>query len=172
MMEIKLPAITEIKHYYNGKRLHFQCSCLEQKAQSVVVLYRLKGDTQVAELKLPKGTLSLGYFWEQKNYNIYHWLTPQGEHLGTYLNIADQTRVHPQSIEWRDLIVDLLITPDHGCQVLDEDELPDNLHATTAQLIQSQKRLILEQHESLQEQVLIRSAKLLKTSGIIATARR
>ena len=31
-------------------------------------------DHQLEDLLLAKGTLSLGYFWEDRPYNAYHWV--------------------------------------------------------------------------------------------------
>jgi predicted RNA-binding protein associated with RNAse of E/G family len=47
--------------------------------------------------------------------------------LALYFNVCDDTRISPRQIAWRDLAVDILITPDLRCRVLDEDELPDDL---------------------------------------------
>ncbi len=90
----------------------------------VVVIYRMPSDVQLEDLLLRKGTISLGYFWHDRPYNVYHWIDAQQDTVALYFNIADSTRISEQTIEWRDLAVDVLITPDGRCRVLDEDELP------------------------------------------------
>ena len=42
---------------------------------------------------LPAGTVSVGHFWADRPYNVYHWLDRAGQTLGYYFNICDQTRI-------------------------------------------------------------------------------
>lgn len=87
----------------------------------------MPADHQLEDVLLPAGTLSLGYFWEDRPYNAYHWVDDKGQTLALYFNICDNTRIDARQIAWRDLAVDILITPDQRCRVMDEDELPDDI---------------------------------------------
>jgi predicted RNA-binding protein associated with RNAse of E/G family len=87
----------------------------------------MPADFQLEDLLLPRGTVSLGYFWETRPYNAYHWVDDNRNTLALYFNICDNTHISPERVAWRDLTVDILITPDLRCRVLDEDELPDDL---------------------------------------------
>lgn len=93
----------------------------------VVVIYRMPRDVLLEDVLLLKGSISLGYFWQDRRYNVYHWIDEQQNSVALYFNIADRTRITKQIIEWRDLTVDVLITPDGRCRVLDEHELPADL---------------------------------------------
>jgi len=84
-------------------------------------------DVQLEDIALRRGTLSLGYFWEDRPYNAYHWIDESLDSVALYFNISDGTRIGETTIEWRDLAVDILISPDGRCRVLDEDELPGDL---------------------------------------------
>jgi predicted RNA-binding protein associated with RNAse of E/G family len=84
-------------------------------------------DRWLEDILLRENTLSLGYFWEDRPYNAYHWIDPRGDTVALYFNLSDRTRIGEQTIEWRDLAVDILISPDGRCRVLDEDELPPDL---------------------------------------------
>lgn len=84
-------------------------------------------DVQLEDLLLREGTVSLGYFWEDRPYNVYHWIDEQQDSVALYFNVADGTRITKQAIEWRDLTIDVLITPDGRCRVLDEHELPADI---------------------------------------------
>ena len=64
---------------------------------------------------------------ESRPYNAYHWVDDKRRTLALYFNICDRTRISTSQIAWRDLTVDVLVTPDLRCRVLDEDELPDDL---------------------------------------------
>lgn len=87
----------------------------------------MPADRRLEDLLLPRGSLSLGYFWESRAYNAYHWVDDNRHTLALYFNICDSTRITEHQVAWRDLAVDVLITPDLRCRVLDEEELPDDL---------------------------------------------
>jgi len=121
------PRISEIKTTLSGKRQVFDCECIHYAAGETIVSYRMPADHQLADVLLPAGSLSLGYFWEDRPYNCYHWVDDKGQTLALYFNVCDSTHISPEQVAWRDLSVDILITPDQRCRVLDEDELPDDL---------------------------------------------
>ena len=144
--------ITEIKTTLGGARKTFECELLSLQQDAAVVIYRMPADHQLEDLLLPKGSLSLGYFWEDRPYNAYHWVDDKRGTLALYFNVCDNTRISPRQVEWRDLTVDILITPDLRCRVLDEDELPDDLdhklltriNATRDSLCSAADRLLRE----------------------------
>ena len=120
-------SITEIKTTLAGERKTFACELLQATATDAVVVYRMPTDHQLEDILLRKGTLSLGYFWQDKPYNAYHWIDARLDTVALYFNVSDNTIISAESIAWRDLVVDILITPDGRCRVLDEDELPADI---------------------------------------------
>ena len=127
--------ITEIKTTLVGERKEFDCELLTWAGAEAVVIYRMPRDVQLEDILLRKHTISLGYFWENKPYNAYHWIDQQQDTVALYFNISDGTRISARVIEWRDLAVDVLITPDGRCRVLDEDELPADIDAALLRYI-------------------------------------
>ncbi|MGN6810210.1 MAG: DUF402 domain-containing protein [Thermomicrobiales bacterium] len=130
------------------------------------MLYRLSRAGQVGDLLLPAGTISLGYFWTARPYNIYHWLTPTGQTLGLYANLGDRTRITPEAITWRDLVVDVLLTPDGRCQVLDEDELPPDLNSALRARIARVRDELLRHFPAVRDEIERRSATLVREVGL------
>ena len=128
-------SITEIKTTLTGERKVFDCERVRYTEGETVVVYRMPRNVQLEDLLLPEGSLSLGYFWEARNYNAYHWVDDNRHTLALYFNICDSTRITPQQVAWRDLTVDILITPDLRCRVLDEDELPNDIDPELLSLI-------------------------------------
>lgn len=153
--------ILEIKHKLSGERHEFYCQTLEKNAGEVVMLYRLEKPVTIADQHFAEGTLSFGYFWDDRNYNVYHWVATNGDSLAAYINIADRTEITHEIVEWRDLIIDLLITPDGRCQILDEDELPDDLPQELDQLISQQTETLLQKHQQLLQEIEGRTAGLM-----------
>ncbi len=125
--------ITEVKVTATGDRQEFVCRLVDRSAAHVVVLYKTREATRVGDLRLPKGTITYGYFWLGRPYTVYHWVRGNGRTLGFYVNLADEVRIHPGAVEWRDLALDLLFSPDGArVQILDEDQagsLPAGLRA-------------------------------------------
>jgi hypothetical protein len=119
--------ITEIKTTLSGEQKTFACELLHRSAGEIVVVYRMPRDVKLEDIWLRANTLSLGYFREDRPYNAYHWVDAELATVALYFNISDRTRISADSVAWRDLTVDVLITPDGRCRVLDEDELPADI---------------------------------------------
>ena len=83
---------------------------------ALVALHRMLDEAQLEGLTLPIDTLSVAYFWESRSYNAYHWVTLDGETLGPYFNVCDETFITPERVERRDLIVDVsdMFPPSRG----------------------------------------------------------
>jgi predicted RNA-binding protein associated with RNAse of E/G family len=152
--------IIEVKHTLAGTRKEFTCTLCDAREDEVVVLYVSTRDSQIAGVILSRGTLSFGYFWPARPYNAYHWLAPDGHTLGLYFNISDRTRISPARICWRDLTVDVLVTPDGRCRVLDEEDLPEDLDAGLRQTVEATRDYLLREHRALLAQIERRSAAL------------
>ncbi len=155
---------TEVKTTLGGERKTFDCELLAESLGERVVIYRMPRDVQLEGVLLPEGSTSVGYFWAHKPYNAYHWVDDNGRTLALYFNISDQTRIGESEVAWRDLSVDVMITPDQRCRVLDEDELPDDLDDELLAYIESARDALCEDPVHLLAVFDARSAKLLAGS--------
>src|SRR5262245_21095970 len=122
-MSAGLSEITETKETLGGARKSFLCRLVARVPGEAVLLYVSDRTWRVADLELPAGTVTFGYFWADREYNVYHWMTPAGVTLALYVNLADQTVVEASRVAWRDLAVDLLVRGER-IDALDEAELP------------------------------------------------
>jgi Protein of unknown function (DUF402) len=118
-----LSPVLEIKRRLAGGEQRFTCQRLASDPRHAVVLWVAPGPMHVHGVDLAAGTISFGHFWVDRPYNVYHWLDRAGRTLGYYFNICDETRLTEDVIEWRDLILDVLILPGQAPRLLDEDEL-------------------------------------------------
>jgi predicted RNA-binding protein associated with RNAse of E/G family len=75
---------------------------------------------------VPKGTVTISHYWIDRPYNVYHWLR-DGRTLAWYFNVTEPPVISYDLVEYLDLVVDVLITPDGTTTVLDEDDLPEDL---------------------------------------------
>ncbi|MBL7177874.1 MAG: DUF402 domain-containing protein [Desulfobacteraceae bacterium] len=148
----------EIKHRLDGSIKRYECLPVHLSDDEAVIMYELTRKVRVDDLVLPAGSLSFGYFWSNRNYNVYHWVTETGETLGTYFNVCDETNISKEIVSWRDLIIDLLVTPDGRCRVLDSEELPQDLDERLALLIKETEQYLQGQYRSVIAEVKRRTA--------------
>jgi len=118
-----LEPVVEIKRRLAGGEQRFSCQRLAGDARHAVVLWVAPAPMHVHGVDLAAGTISFGHFWVDRPYNVYHWLDRAGQTLGYYFNLCDETRLTADAIEWRDLILDVLVLPGQPPRLLDEDEL-------------------------------------------------
>ncbi len=155
-----LPEVLEIKRYLDGREKQFRCGLVECDERSAVLLYIACGSVELFGLTLPAGTVTFGYYWVDRPYNIYHWQAPDGRTIAAYFNLADGTRLTDGRLEWRDLTVDVLATPDGRIEVLDEDELPADLEPDVRATIEAAKQTVLGGHLAIVAEVEARSRQL------------
>ena len=109
--------------------MDYACEALVvEPARRAVVRYVTEQDRPLegTDLVLRKGTVTVGHFWTDRPYNVYHWLDG-GRTIALYVNIASDTTIDQEAIAYRDLIVDVLIRPSGAIEILDEDELPPSI---------------------------------------------
>ena len=99
-----------------------------EPGRRAVVRYISEQDRPIegTDLVLRKGTVTVGHFWTDRPYNVYHWLDG-GRTIALYVNIATDTTIEPGIVAYRDLVVDVLIRPSGAIEILDEDELPPTI---------------------------------------------
>ena len=155
-----LGEVVEIKRTLAGAEKRFACRLLEGDAHTAVLLWIAPGAMNVHGVELPAGTISFGHFWDDRSYNVYHWLGPAGHTLGYYFNIADETLISPGRLEWLDLAVDVLATPGGRLDVLDEHELPPELAPALRARVEAGVRAVLDDPAALMGEIEARSRVL------------
>jgi len=121
--------ITERKARLDGSVVEYDCEPLVvEEGRRAVVRYVTERDRVIegTDLVLRKGTVTIGHFWTDRPYNVYHWLDG-GRTVAFYVNIATDTTIEPALIAYLDLVVDVLIRPSGALEVLDEDDLPASI---------------------------------------------
>jgi len=121
--------IKERKTRLDGSVVEYDCEPLVvEEGRRAVVRYVTERDRVIegTDLVLRKGTVTIGHFWTDRPYNVYHWLDG-GRTVAFYVNIATDTTIEQALIAYLDLVVDVLILPSGALEVLDEDDLPASI---------------------------------------------
>ena len=114
--------VLEVKRTLDGREHTFHCTLVHHEAGWMAVRYVLPQSTAVGPLVLPAGAETVAHYWSERPYTAYHWRTHDHRTLGVYLNAADEVEITPGLVRWRDLALDVLVTPDGRVEMLDEDE--------------------------------------------------
>jgi len=119
--------ITEHKTRLDGSVADFVCEALlVEPGKRAVVRYVSDREAHVGDLVLASGTVTIGHFWADRSYNVYHW-TVDGRTVAYYASLVDDTTITAARIAYTDLTVDVLVKPSGAVMILDEDDLPDDL---------------------------------------------
>ncbi|MCF7886364.1 MAG: DUF402 domain-containing protein [Candidatus Marinimicrobia bacterium] len=139
----------EIKKHFKGDHQEYDCQLLTINNGMGILKYILEENHKVVNVKLEPGDLTYGFYWEEQSYNLYKWKDPAGRLKGNYFNIADRIKLTKERFAWRDLILDILITPDNEVYVIDEDEIPNNINRRVKEYIYTGKRYILQNYPGI-----------------------
>jgi hypothetical protein len=150
---MSFPAVTEIKRTLAGAEKRFECRLLAGGAGHVVLLWIAPEPMRVQDVELPAGTVTFAHYWSDRPYNVYHWMDRTGKTLGYYFNIADETRIEPALVSWRDLVVDVLIRPGGKPEVLDRHELPADLPDEVRATIETGVGALLEDSDRVLREI-------------------
>jgi hypothetical protein len=136
--------VLEIKRTLAGETKSYACRAAELTEDRAVLLYTLERPGTVGGLTLPAGTLTVAYYWSDRPYNVYHWIAPDGVTLAYYFNLSGPPRIGRARLEWEDLEVDVLVTPDTRARVLDEDRVPASAADRLPEIAAARDRVLRE----------------------------
>ncbi len=136
--------VLEVKRTLGGGVRTYPCQAVEMTGDRAVLLYTLPQPGRVADLALPAGTLTIAYYWAGRPYNVYHWISPEGETLAYYFNVSGPVFFTHDTVEWEDLEVDVMVTPDGRVRVLDEDRLPEGAATRLGEIARGRDRVLRE----------------------------
>lgn len=146
---MKYPDCREVKYLLTGEIRIYDCELLSLGDDIGILRYILEKQHTVSSQVLPKNTQTYACYWATRPYTLYRWYSPQGEHLGDYFNIADQVRLNRTQFEWRDLVVDIFISPQGRVLILDECELPPDINSDLLNFIQQATKSIIRNYKAI-----------------------
>jgi len=154
------PACREVKHLLSGEVRTFDCELISLDEDFGILRYILEKPYVVNNQILPENTQTYAFYWESQPFTLYRWFAPQGGHLGDYFNIADRIHLSNLQFEWRDLIVDVFVSPQGKISLLDENELPADIDGNLARYIDQSTQFIIGNHRKILSELNSLTAKL------------
>jgi len=132
--------VHEVKRHLDGRQQVFQCQGLALTPRYGVVAFVSERDATLSWGTIPKGTTTYGFFWSQRPYILYRFVSPAGVLYGHRFDVVERVRLGPDSIEYADLLLDLFVGRDGVLRWDDEDEVAD--YAARGLLTNSQRQRI------------------------------
>lgn len=80
---------------------------------------------------VPAGSVSYGYFWPRRPYNVYRWMTARGDLIAHRFDAVTDVKVTESAVDYRDLILDWWAFPDGSITEEDREELDEAVKAGT-----------------------------------------
>ncbi len=77
---------------------------------------------ELGAFSLQQGDIFIEYYYRARWFNIFGIYSALGTLKGWYCNVTEPPEICDDEIRWRDLALDLLVTPDGGQSLLDEHE--------------------------------------------------
>jgi len=139
----------EKKRLLSGTEVTYDCELVALSDRLGILKYSIDQQWQVGSLILQPGAVTYGFYWPDRSYVLYKWLSEDGDVLGDYFNIADSVMLSAQEFSWRDLVVDILVLTTGQIEVLDEDEMPESLDEELRDYIESVKQMLLRNYPAV-----------------------
>jgi protein associated with RNAse G/E len=154
----------ERKHKADGSVHDYETELVYRDGRVVIVRFRMStgGGPPRLPVSGPPGSVSYGYFWARRPYNLYRMLDPEGRVLAHRFDAVTDVRFEDRGLEYHDLALDWWVLPDGTLIEEDRDELETALAAgqlssregeraeEAARQVFSRYRHIIDEAEQLQ----------------------
>ena len=157
--------VLETKQTLDGRAQTFACDGLLLSPRLAVVRFDHPGERRAGGFFFPAGSYTLGFFWRSRSYNCYRIAGPDAVVIAYRFDVVERVRIGPGSVSYRDLLLDIWVSPGGGLLVEDEDEVAaawDDGLLTPAQVarIERTRALLTRAHERIIAEVERVSAEL------------
>lgn len=120
-------AYREVKLKHGGQRIVYPTTLIHRRPGLVIVRFLMQkgGGPPRLPVQVPPGSISYGYFWARRPYNVYRWLRPDGALIAHRFDAVDGVRISAEEVVYRDLVLDWWALPDASLIEEDRDELAE-----------------------------------------------
>jgi predicted RNA-binding protein associated with RNAse of E/G family len=153
-----MPTITEIKRNPGKPDQTFVCDLVRHDGDRIVISYVSDRSYSVQDIFVPPGTRTLAYYQEDLPYILWRMTGPEGQLVGYYVHLCDRVQITEDTVEYRDLMLDVWFFPDGAHRLLDEDELDEVVGAgildeTTAAAVRRNATSVIESFPDIRNMI-------------------
>jgi len=150
--------VVETKLTLDGRVQSFECAGLLMTPRLAVIRFDHPAERRAGDFFFPAGSHTLGLFWTGRHYNCYRIAGPDGGVIVYRFDVVDRVRIAPSSVRYRDLLLDVWVTPAGEARVEDEDEVEQARAASllppgAERIIERTRALLLGQHRRIVAEV-------------------
>lgn len=148
--------ILEVKRSLLGHEQVFSCQAISLTKDSAIISFK---SPQMPLWDLPKDTITLAFFWRDRNYNLYRFISPDGKPIGYRFDVITDVRISDNRIEYLDLLLDLRVDRQGFPLFEDEDQVEECarnglLSADRLAIIHQTRERLLVNHPMIIEEAL------------------
>lgn len=147
--------ILETKESLDGRQESFACTALRIGRSFAIVRFDHPAERRVAGFFFPAGSYTVGFFWSRRTYNCYRFTGPDRVPIAYRFDVVDRVRIRPGRVSYRDLLLDLWVSPAGAVTVEDEDDV---VVAAASGLLDPRQQATIERTRAL---VLQRHARII-----------
>ena len=119
--------ITEVKLRLRGEPKQFEVEMLRREGALTLVRFVTKTAMKGDENRFEAGSYTFGYFWDDRNYNIYRMHLADGSLYAHRFDVLKDVAFDGKRLYWTDLLLDAWLLSDGQLAWKDEDQLEDYL---------------------------------------------
>jgi predicted RNA-binding protein associated with RNAse of E/G family len=124
--------ILERKQKPDGTMREYGCTLVRLTPGLAVIEFVMAaqgGSIFGTPIEVPPGSISHGYFWKRRPYNLYRIRRADGSLIAHRFDAVTDVRLSADAVEYRDLILDWWVLPDDTLIEEDRDEFDELLAA-------------------------------------------
>lgn len=159
--------VTERKLKPGGVTREYACSFVYQTVGLMVIRFDMSrgGDVWGPPFSIPPGSMTLGYFWKRRPFNLYRIHGPGGGVLGHRIDALTDVQFGTDSVTYRDLALDWWVLPDDTLIEQDRDELEALLASGTlseadGQIVEEAARQVYSRYRHIIDDVGVLETRL------------
>ncbi|HEX6030266.1 MAG TPA: DUF402 domain-containing protein [Tepidiformaceae bacterium] len=117
--------IVERKRKPDGTVREYPCEFVMRRRGLLVIRFRMQkgGSIFGTPIDVPPGSVSYGYFWANRPYNLYRMFRADGSLIAHRFDAVSDVRLLDGAVEYRDLVLDWWVLPDDTIIEEDREEL-------------------------------------------------
>jgi predicted RNA-binding protein associated with RNAse of E/G family len=138
--------ILETKESLDGRSETFACTALSISRSLAIVRFDHPAERRVADFFLPAGSYTVAFFWARRTYNCYRFTGPNHVAIAYRFDVVDRVRIQSGHVSYRDLLLDLWVSPAGAITVEDEEDVAA---AAASGLLNQHQLAMIERTRSL-----------------------